>query len=141
MSKHLRVGLIGAGMSRHHLIAWASLAEDARVVAIADPSTENAMQRASEFGIDATFSTADQMLSESELDAVDIAAPRAYHVKLVRLAAKRNLAILCQKPLAPTLSQAEELAAEVKGKTRLMVHENCLLYTSPSPRDRTRSRM
>src|SRR5450759_1898899 len=74
MSKHLRVGLIGAGMvSRHHLIAWASLAEDARVIAIADPSTENAMQRASEFGIDATFSTADQMLSESELDAVDSA--------------------------------------------------------------------
>ena len=111
-------------VSRHHLIAWASLADNARVVAIADPSTKNAMQRASEFGIDATFSTADQMLSETELDAVDIAAPRAYHVDLVRLAAKRHLAILCQKPLAPTLSQAEELAAEVNGKTRLMVHEN-----------------
>ena len=26
-------------------------------------------------------------------------------------------------------------------KTHTMVHENCLLYTSPSPRDRTRSRM
>ena len=111
-------------VSRHHLIAWGSLADYARVVAIADPSTKNAMQRASEFGIDATFSTADQMLSEIELDAVDIAAPRAYHVELVRLAAKRHLAILCQKPLAPTLSQAEELAAEINGKARLMVHEN-----------------
>ena len=111
-------------VSRHHLIAWASLAEDARVVAIADPSTENAMLRASEFGIDATFSTADQMLSEIELDAVDITAPRAYHAELVRLAAKRNLAILCQKPLAPTFLQAEELVEEVNAKARLMVHEN-----------------
>src|ERR1700690_4298378 len=112
MRTRLRIGLIGAGMvSRHHLIAWANLADNARVVAIADPSTKNAMQRASEFGIDATFSTADQMLSETELDAVDIAAPHAYHVELVRLAAKRNLAILCQNPLAPTLSQAEALAA------------------------------
>ena len=111
-------------VSRHHLIAWANLADDARVIAIADPSTENAMQRASEFGIDTTFLAADQMLSETELDAVDIVAPRAYHAELVRLAAKRNLAILCQKPLAPTLLQAEELVAEVSGKARLMVHEN-----------------
>jgi hypothetical protein len=91
MSKRFRVGLIGAGMvSRHHLIAWASLADDARVVAIADPSPENAMQRASEFGIGATFLATEDMLSETELDAVDIAAPRAYHADLVRLAAKNR---------------------------------------------------
>jgi predicted dehydrogenase len=111
-------------VSRHHLIAWASLADDASVVAIADPSSENAKRRASEFGIHATFSTAGEMLSKTELDAVDIAAPRAYHAELVRLAAERNLAILCQKPLAPTLRQAEELVAEVDAKARLMIHEN-----------------
>ena len=27
------------------------------------------------------------------------------------------------------------------GKTTLLAHKACLLYTSPSPRDRTRSRM
>ena len=37
MSKPLRIGLIGAGMvSRHHLIAWADIADRARVVAIAE---------------------------------------------------------------------------------------------------------
>ena len=47
MSKPLRIGLIGAGMvSRHHLIAWADIAERARVIAIADPSRENAARRA-----------------------------------------------------------------------------------------------
>jgi predicted dehydrogenase len=34
------------------------------------------------------------------------------------------LPVLCQKPLAPNLREATELAADVKDQTRLMVHEN-----------------
>ena len=52
MTRPLRIGLLGAGMvSRHHLIAWAAIPDQARVVAIADPSPENAARRATEFGI------------------------------------------------------------------------------------------
>jgi predicted dehydrogenase len=125
MNKPLRVGLIGAGMvSRHHLIAWADIADQARVVAIADPSADNAACRAGEFGISKTYANAEAMLAADELDAVDIAAPREMHAPLVRLAAKRRLPVLCQKPLAPNLQEATALAAEVKDQTRLMVHEN-----------------
>ena len=125
MNKPLRIGLIGAGMvSRHHLIAWADIADRAFVVAIADPSPDNAARRAAEFGISKTYADAETMLAANELDAVDIAAPRQFHAPLVRLAAKRRLPVLCQKPLAPNLQQATELAAEVRDQTRLMVHEN-----------------
>jgi len=64
------------------------------------------------------------MLTAHELDAIDIAAPRQMHAALVRLAADKRLPVLCQKPLAPNLQEATELAAEVEGLTRLMVHEN-----------------
>ncbi len=125
MSKPLRIGLIGGGMvSRHHLIAWADIADRARVVAIADPCRENAAQRADEFAISHVYADAEAMFAAAELDAIDIAAPRQFHAPLVRLAAKRHLPVLCQKPLAPDLQQAIELAAEVKDQTRLMVHEN-----------------
>src|SRR3954454_18930386 len=101
MNKPLRVGLIGAGMvSRHHLIAWAALGDQARVVAIADPSAENAARRAGEFGIDGMFRDAESMLANAELDAFDIASPRATHSSLVRLAIAKGLPVLCQKPLA-----------------------------------------
>ena len=46
------------------------------------------------------------------------------HAPLVRLAAAKRLPVLCQKPLAPNLQQATDLAAEVSDLTRLMVHEN-----------------
>src|SRR5689334_6333383 len=125
MNQPLRIGLIGAGMvSRHHLIAWATIPDQARVVAIADPSAENAARRATEFGISQTWASAEAMLAAVTLDAIDIAAPREMHAPLVRLAAAKRLPVLCQKPLAPNLQQASDLAAEVSGQTRLMVHEN-----------------
>ena len=79
-------------VSRHHLIAWASIARQRRVVAIADPSHENAARRASEFGIQRSFADAEAMLAAGELDAIDIAAPREMHAPLVRLAGATAIA-------------------------------------------------
>ena len=125
MNQPLRIGLIGAGMvSRHHLIAWATISDQARVVAVADPSAENAARRASEFGIPQTYAHTEAMLASTALDAIDIAAPREMHAPLVRLAAEKRLPVLCQKPLAPNLQEATELATEVGELTRLLVHEN-----------------
>jgi predicted dehydrogenase len=87
-------------------------------VAVAYPSSENAARRASEFGISQTYSDAEAMLAAVALDAIDIAAPREMHAPLVRLAAAKRLPVLCQKPLAPNLQEAAELAAEVEDLRR-----------------------
>ena len=83
-----------------------------------------AAERAVAFGIGATFSDARTMLDAVALDAVDVAAPREVHAQIVELAAERGMAVLCQKPLAPTLAEAEALARSVGPRMRLMVHEN-----------------
>jgi D-apiose dehydrogenase len=121
----LRVGLIGAGMvSRHHLLAWRALADVARVVAIADPAQSSARPRADEFNIQGVFADARAMMDRVSLDAVDIVSPRSTHADLVRLAVSRGLAVMCQKPLAPSLAEAEQLVHDVGDAARLMVHEN-----------------
>jgi D-apiose dehydrogenase len=120
----LRVALAGAGMvSRHHLIAWSKLA-DAKVVAVADPKESKAVGRASEFGIERVFVDTARMLDETRPDAIDIATPVETHAPLARLAADRGIAVLCQKPLAPTLSEAQALADEIGPRVPVMVHEN-----------------
>ena len=53
-----------------------------------------------------------------------MATPRETHAPICRLAADRGLAIICQKPLAPTFAEAASLVADVGGRVRLMVHEN-----------------
>lgn len=120
-----KIGLAGAGMvSYHHLLAWQSQRPRAEVVAIADPGAAQAAERASAFGVGATFSDARTMMDTVALDALDVAAPREVHAQIVGLAAERGIPVLCQKPLAPTLVEAEALARFAGPRTRLMVHEN-----------------
>jgi D-apiose dehydrogenase len=64
------------------------------------------------------------MLDGAELDALDVCSPRETHAAMVGLGAARGLAVMCQKPLAPTLAAAEALVAAVGGAVPLMVHEN-----------------
>ena len=120
-----RVALAGAGwVAPHHLLAWGKLRDRASVVAIADPNSEAANARAKEFGVPAVYASVEEMLERERLDVVDVASPRETHAPICRLAADRGLAILCQKPLAPTLAEAASLATDVGGRARLMVHEN-----------------
>lgn len=119
----LRVALAGAGMiSTFHLPAWR--AAGAEVVALTDPDAARARARADAFGVPRIHVDTAQMLDAERPDALDIASPRETHAALVRLAAARGIPVLCQKPLCPTLAEAEALVAEVTGRTRLMVHEN-----------------
>lgn len=122
----LRVGLAGAGwVTQHHLESWAQLSGRARVVAIADPNLAAARRRADAFAIPAVYDSVEAMLNGEPLDAIDVAAPREAHAPICRMAAQRQLPILCQKPLAPTLAEAEDLVADVaRAGVRLMVHEN-----------------
>lgn len=120
-----RIGLAGAGwVTQHHLDGYRALGERAKVVAIADPHAAARQQRAAAYGIPAAYPDVAAMLATERLDAVDVAVPREHHAAVCRLAAGRGLPILCQKPLAPTLAEAEALVAEIGGRVRLMVHEN-----------------
>jgi predicted dehydrogenase len=117
--------MIGAGwVAPFHLRGWQALADEAVVVAIADPSADNATLRGEAFGISRLYRNAEEMMISGGIDAVDIVAPRALHADLVRLAARHGLDTMCQKPLGRTLAEARQLVGDVSGKIRLMVHEN-----------------
>lgn len=120
----LRVAIAGAGFASNlHLVGWSRL-PDVHVLAICDPDREKAHARAREYGIERVFDDVREMLDSTAPDALDIAAPLDAHVPLCRIAADRGVHVLCQKPLAPTLSQAVDLAKMADGRIRLMVHEN-----------------
>jgi predicted dehydrogenase len=124
-SMPLRVALAGAGMiSWYHLVAWRNAGPRARVVAVCDPDPRRASTRAEEFGIPRVYQDAAAMLAGEEIDALDVASPREAHGAWVEAAADRGIDVLCQKPLTPTLAEAEALVERVGTRVRLMVHEN-----------------
>lgn len=120
----LRVAIAGAGFAGGmHLAGWSRLPH-ATVVAVGDPDREKAQACAREHHIGQVFGDVGEMLDATKPDALDVAAPLDAHVSLCRLAADRGVHVLCQKPLAPTLAQAIDLANAIEGRVRLMVHEN-----------------
>ncbi|MDB5612605.1 MAG: putative inositol 2-dehydrogenase [Devosia sp.] len=120
-----RVGLVGAGwVTGYHLSAWQRLGDRVVLVGIADPNLEAAGARTAAFGIEKSYPSAESMFDAAGLDIVDICAPREHHAHLVRLAASLGIDVLCQKPLAVNLAEAEALVDSLPGSPRVMVHEN-----------------
>ncbi len=120
----LRVAVVGAGyFARFHHEAWARL-PGVELAGICDLDTAKAAAAAEAVGTEAhTDLTA--MLNAAGADLLDIATPPETHLALVTEAARRGLAVICQKPLAPTIVEAREIVefAEKAG-VLLAVHEN-----------------
>ena len=121
----LRGALIGCGFfAINHLHGWRD-AKGVEIVAICDRSAERLRIVGDQFGIAARYQDAAEMLAKEKLDFVDIATTAPTHRALAELAVSHKLAIICQKPLAPTLDVAKAIvAACTKAGVPLMVHEN-----------------
>jgi predicted dehydrogenase len=124
MANRIRVGFAGAGaISQYHLAGWSEM-PDAQVVAICDIDEAKARAKAQAFNIPDVYTDFRTMIQRAKLDAVDIVTPVGTHAELTRLAADAGLHVCCQKPLTPTVAEAEALIAYVGQRVRFMVHEN-----------------
>lgn len=125
MSAPLRVAVAGSGyFSRFHYDAWVRI-EGVELVALASPDRASAAQLATAHGVSRVFADVAEMLDAVEPDVLDIVTPPATHLALVREAAERGVAVICQKPLAPDLAGAEQLVACAGAAgIPLAVHEN-----------------
>src|SRR3546814_3069519 len=107
----LRGGLIGCGFfAANQLHAWRDQA-GAEIVAICDTDPARLAATGEQFGIAARYTDAAAMLAAERLDFVDIATTPPSHRALVELAARHGVPVICQKPLAATLADAEAMVA------------------------------
>lgn len=121
----MKVALIGCGFfAMNQLHGWLAI-EGVEVVALCDRDPERLKIASALTGPVCTYTDAAEMLAAGGIDVVDIATTVGSHRALVELAALNNVHIICQKPFAPTLSDARAMvqAVESTGKT-LMIHEN-----------------
>ena len=109
----LRVGVIGLGAVAQavHLPLLAKHAGRFRPTALCDLSPSTSARLGDLLGIDdgRRFEAAAQLIGADELDAVAILTSGS-HGELATAAARAGLAIFCEKPLAYTLAELEELA-------------------------------
>jgi len=108
----LKVGIIGSGFGGAvHAPAYA-LHPRFEVVAIASPTSAERVAR--ERKIPHAFASVAEMLEAVDLDVVSVASPPFDHHRSVLAALRAGKHVLCEKPLALTLAQAEEMLAEAE---------------------------
>ncbi len=113
----LRGALLGAGniALRGHAPQWTGpLAEEVEIVAIADLSPPNRAAAEKAFPGARLYGKAEDLLASEALDFCDICTPPFTHRPLVEQAAALGLHVLCEKPLAGSLEDAEAIAASVR---------------------------
>src|SRR5262245_52638435 len=113
----LRGALSGTGsIAPYHLTAWART-PGVEIVALCNRTVDKAHALARRFNIDPSrvYGELEVMLErEARLDFVDIATAPDLHRSQTEAAAQRGLHVLCQKPFAPSLEDAEAMQAACK---------------------------
>lgn len=116
----MKVGIIGTGfMGRTHAAGWAETA--ATLSGFLTQTAETAQPLADQYATK-LFPDFDSLLAE--VDVVDICTPTHLHHEMTLKAAAAGKHVICEKPLARTVAQAEAMiaACQQAGVTLLVAH-------------------
>ena len=116
--EQVKWGVLGtANIAKGCTIPGMKLAENCELYAIAGRSMEKAEAFQSEFGFKKAYGNYEDLLNDTEVQAVYIPLPNHLHLKWVKAALEKGKHVLCEKPLALNAKEAQEMfsAAEKNG--------------------------
>ncbi|MGV9796767.1 Gfo/Idh/MocA family protein [Mycobacterium sp. NPDC003449] len=115
MAAQLRAGIIGAGfIGAVH--ANAVRAAGAVVTRVAASTAERSAAAAERLGAAAPAGTGEELIDADDVDVVHICTPNTLHAPLAHRALAAGKPVVCEKPLATTLSDARSLGAAAGGR-------------------------
>ena len=115
------VGVIGAGsIGREHIASFRKHPA-ARVVALAEISSQRGREVASRFKIPDLYADYRAILKRADIDVVSIALPNYLHAPVALAALQAGKHVLLDKPMATNARDAARLVAEAKRRRRLLM--------------------
>lgn len=124
-SKELKFGVLGCGFwSRYQIHAWREL-DGVKLVALYNRTRSKAEEFAKEFNVSKIYDTPEDLISDPDIDFVDIITDAVTHAEYVHLCAKHKKPVICQKPMALSLDEGKGMVQACKDAgIPFMVHEN-----------------
>ena len=116
----MKIGIAGSGfMGSTHAAAWAET--EAQITGIVAETTQEAQSLADQYGA-RVYLDFEALLSD--VDVIDICTPTHLHNQMVIQAAAYGKQIICEKPLARTVEQAQQMvsACQEAGVHLLVAH-------------------
>lgn len=120
MTNILGIGIIGCGtISASHMRGYQKLTDLCEIKGVADLVLDKAKQSAAQIGEEAkAYEDYREMLARDDIDVVSICTPPYLHKEAVIAALEAGKHVLCEKPLAPSLQDCDEMIATAKAKNR-----------------------
>jgi D-apiose dehydrogenase len=126
MENKVKIAVLGCGFwSQFQIGGWLELPH-VEIVAVYNRTLARAEERASQFGISHYYDHAETLLQKHpEIDVIDIITDVDTHAAFVALGAKYDKHVICQKPMAPSLSAARNMVKMCQeAGVKYYVHEN-----------------
>ncbi len=119
----IRVGIIGTGLiGEDHGRKLVNVINGSTVSAVTDVNRARAAEVAAELGGVAVFDTGLDLIASDEVDAVLVTSIGPTHAEYVLACIAAGKPVMCEKPLAPTVPECEQIvAAEVAFGKRLVI--------------------
>eukprot|EP00730_Choanoeca_flexa_P003508 TRINITY_DN11430_c0_g1_i2.p1 TRINITY_DN11430_c0_g1~~TRINITY_DN11430_c0_g1_i2.p1 ORF type:complete len:361 (+),score=111.67 TRINITY_DN11430_c0_g1_i2:4-1086(+) len=112
LTQKLRVGVMStANIARKNILAI-KLTDCAEVVAVASRNLDKAKKYAEENGVTTAYGSYQELLDDSNIDAVYIPLPTNMHKEWVTKAAQAGKHVLCEKPAAANTAELDEILKE-----------------------------
>jgi myo-inositol 2-dehydrogenase/D-chiro-inositol 1-dehydrogenase len=106
------------------------------LVAVADTNPATARAVAADLGEPRWYGTADELAADPEVDAVVIASIASAPPRRDRSSGEARRAILCEKPIAVTIADADAAIAAVANAGVSSTSVSCAATTGGSPKPR-----
>ena len=108
-------GLLGTARINRMLIPPLRVSPGNRLVAVASRDAARAFAYAREWGIERAYGAYDALLEDPAVDAVYIPLPNHLHAEWTVRAARAGKHVLCEKPLALSVAEVDEIEAAARG--------------------------
>ena len=117
----LRVAVIGVGsISNVHIEGYLKN-PDVELVAFCDINEKQLKKRGEQYNITKLYTSLDEMLEKEQLDAVSVCTWNSQHAPCTIKAFNAGLHVLCEKPMATSSEEAEEMLAAAKRNNKLLM--------------------
>jgi predicted dehydrogenase len=121
MSKPLRIGMIGYGfMGRAHSNAYRQVSQffNLQHKPVLQACCARNEAKIKEFAANWGYASYEtdwrKLIARDDIDVIDIGSPNNTHLEITLAAAKAGKMILCEKPLAMTVAEGEQMVAAVE---------------------------
>jgi len=112
--KQVRLGVIGCGRIAQEIhIPNYIENQKSKLEALCDVDENLLRNVATNYHIKHTFNDYQELLNSGQVEAVSVCVPTVLHSKVVIDAARRGIHVLCEKPLASSIKEADEILESV----------------------------